>query len=93
VQEQVDAATSKLTARNRRQRDAEQDSAADPSPEVQALHRVFREMGRKQRATRRQAGLPPFPAVRDAALAFRRAPTFAALLGVAGSLEEVGLLS
>jgi len=50
-------------------------------------------MGRSQRAARRQTGLPPFPVVREAAVAFRRAPSFAALVGVAASLDEVGLLS
>jgi hypothetical protein len=96
VQEQVDAATSKLSPNKRRRRPAEQSarfSPRDTPQELRALQRVFREMGRSQRAARHQAGLAPSPVVREAAQAFRRAPSFTALVGVAASLDEVGLLS
>jgi len=96
VQEQVDTARAHLQTSKRRRRPVERTAQLDSeerSPEVRALHQVFREMGRSQRATRRQAGLPPFPVVREAAHAFRRAPSFSSLVGVAASLDEVGLLS
>jgi hypothetical protein len=95
VQEQVDAAISKPLPTKRRRRHAEQPtlSRGDSPQELRALQRVFREMGRSQRAARRQAGLAPSPVVREAAQAFRRAPSFTALVGVAASLDEVGLLS
>ncbi len=61
--------------------------------ELQALRRVFRDMGRTQRTTRRQTGQAPSPIVREAARAFRRAPSLSALVLVAASLDEAGLLS
>jgi hypothetical protein len=93
VQEQVNAATSKLPTDKRRRREGQHLSISGRPREIRALYSVFREMGRSQRAARRQTGLPPFPVVREAAVAFRRAPSFAALVGVAASLDEVGLLS
>jgi hypothetical protein len=96
VQEQVDAATSRLSPNKRRRRHVKQPAQllpGDSPQELRALQRVFREMGRSQRAARRQAGLAPSPVVREAAHAFRRAPSFAALVGVAASLDEVGLLA
>jgi hypothetical protein len=95
VQEQVDAATSRLSPNKRRRRPREQPAQLLPGDgqELRALQQVFREMGRSQRAARRQAGLAPSPVVREAAQAFRRAPSFTALVGVAASLDEVGLLS
>jgi hypothetical protein len=50
-------------------------------------------MGRTQRTARRQTGQAPSPVVREAALAFREAPSLSALVLVAASLDEVGLLS
>jgi hypothetical protein len=50
-------------------------------------------MGRTQRSARRQTGQAPSPVVRDAARAFRQAPSLSALVLVAASLDEVGLLS
>jgi hypothetical protein len=96
VQEQVSAATSKRPTGKRPGRRVDklaQASAGDHPEELRALHRVFREMGRSQRAARRQTGSPPSPVVREAARAFRRAPSFTALVSVAASLDEVGLLS
>ena len=61
--------------------------------EMRALRRVFREMGRTQRTTRRQTGQAPSPVVREAARAFRQAPSMSALVVVAASLDEAGLLS
>jgi hypothetical protein len=96
VQEQVSAATSKRPSPKRPGRRTDklaQFSAADHPEELRALRRVFREMGRSQRAARLQTGSPPSPVVREAARAFRRAPSFTALVSVAASLDEVGLLS
>jgi hypothetical protein len=65
----------------------------DDRQEVRALRRVFRDMGRAQRTARHQSGQEPSPVVRDAARAFRRAPSLSALVLVAASLDEVGLLA
>ena len=95
VQERVDAATAKLIA-HRRQR-----KSSEPFAELQggespvgreALRHVFRDIGRNQRSARRQTGQAPSPVVRQAALAFRENPSLPALVLVAASLDEVGLL-
>ena len=57
-----------------------------------ALRQVFREMGVAQRQFRRERGQAPVPAVRDAAAAFREAPSLTALVAVAASLETAGML-
>lgn len=67
--------------------------ATESPRELRAMKLVFREMGRAQRATRRERGQEPSPAVREAALAFRRTPSLPALVLVAVSLDEVGLLA
>ena len=95
VRERVDRAAATLGAGRSERR------GAKPAPtlssgvprEVRALRRVFREMGRTQRTARRQTGQAPSPVVREAALAFREAPSLSALVLVAASLDEVGLLS
>ena len=95
VRERVATAASRLDhgARAGRRRSSDTSAQADTKPpEVWALRWVFRDMGRTQRAMRRETGQPPFPAVRTAAIAFRRAPSLNALVGVAASLEEVNLL-
>jgi hypothetical protein len=56
------------------------------------MRRVFREMGQNQRQYRLQTSQPPYPVVRDAAIAFRRAPSLVTLVCVAASLDELGLL-
>ncbi len=63
-----------------------------PRP-TRALWRVFHDLGTTSRQLRRETGAPPVPAVRDAAQAFRRAPSLANLLAVATLLNEHGLLS
>jgi len=68
-------------------------SSAGGPRELRALRRVFREMGRTQRSTRRQTGQAPSPVVREAARAFRRDPSLSSLVLVAASLDEVGLLA
>lgn len=95
VQERVDAVAAKLTAHERRQQRGTAFIRApegDNSLSRQALRRVFRDMGRNQRTARRQAGQAPSPVVRQAALAFRQNPSLPALVLVAASLDDVGLL-
>ncbi len=94
VQERIDAATDRLSAHQRRarQRDKFTELPGDNPLERQALRHVFREMGRKQRSARRQTGQAPSSIVRQAAVAFRQEPSLPALLLVAASLDEVGLL-
>jgi hypothetical protein len=89
VSERVATAASRLA---RRERSARHRLGGPVSTEAWALRRVFRDMGRTQRAMRRQSGQAPFAVVRTAADAFKREPTLAALVGVAATLEEVGLL-
>jgi hypothetical protein len=82
VRQRVEDANARL--RQRRTTDA---AASEP-----ALRRVYRDMGRAQRAIRRRTGRAPVAAVRTAALAFAEAPSLAALVTVAASLEAVDLL-
>jgi hypothetical protein len=95
VRERVDKAAATLGHSGRSERRGKPAltlGSAGPR-EVRALRRVFREMGRTQRTARRQSGQAPSPVVREAALAFREAPSMSALVLVAASLDEVGLLS
>jgi hypothetical protein len=95
VRERVDKAAATLGQAGRSERRGKPAltlGSAGPR-EVRALRRVFREMGRTQRTARRQTGQAPSPVVREAARAFREAPSLSALVLVAASLDEVGLLS
>ncbi|CAN5877600.1 hypothetical protein BH24GEM1_BH24GEM1_10100 [soil metagenome] len=92
VRERVDKAAASLGDK-RRERRGTQTLGSKAPRELRALRRVFREMGRTQRTARRQTGQAPSPVVRDAARAFRAAPSMSALVLVAASLDEVGLLS
>jgi hypothetical protein len=96
VRERVDKAAATLGTAGRHERrgaKSAQTLSSGPPREVRALRRVFREMGRTQRTARRQTGQAPSPVVREAARAFRQAPSMSALVLVAASLDEVGLLS
>jgi hypothetical protein len=96
VRERVDRAAATLGQAGRGERRGSKpvQTLGSAAPrEVRALRRVFREMGRTQRRARRQTGQSPSPVVRDAARAFREAPSLSALVLVAASLDEVGLLS
>jgi len=96
VQERVAAAAASLASRRRgdRRRKLLTDFRGSANPtDLQALRRVFVDMGRDQRIARHQTGQAPSPVVRQAALAFRQAPSLSALVLVAASLEEIGLLS
>lgn len=95
VQDRVHTVTTKLASHRRgtQRRDLPtQLGGSNHSPELQALNHVFRDMGRTQRSARRQKGQAASSAVRQAALAFRENPSLPALVLVAASLDEVGLL-
>jgi hypothetical protein len=62
------------------------------SREASSLRRVFNELAITHRQFRRRSGLHASPALRDAARAFKEAPSFLALVTVAAFLEEDGLL-
>jgi hypothetical protein len=96
VRERVDKAAASLGDEGRPERRGVKPVrtlGSGPPREMRALRRVFREMGRTQRTARRQTGQAPSPVVREAARAFRRDPSLSALVLVAASLDEVGLLS
>jgi hypothetical protein len=96
VRERVDKAAASLGDGERHERRGVKPArtlGSGPPREMRALRRVFREMGRTQRTARRQTGQAPSPVVREAARAFRRDPSLSALVLVAASLDEVGLLS
>jgi hypothetical protein len=93
VRERVNRAAASLGTEQRGERRTAPPSDSGAPREMRALRRVFREMGRTQRTTRRQSGQAPSPVVREAARAFRRDPSLSALVLVAASLDEVGLLS
>jgi hypothetical protein len=96
VQERVAAAAASLATSRRgdRHRKLPTDFRGSANPtDMQALRRVFVDMGRDQRIARHQTGQAPSPVVRQAALAFRQAPSLSALVLVAASLDEIGLLS
>ncbi len=57
-----------------------------------ALWDVFNNFGDARREQRRQTGERPLPGLRDATIAFRRAPSMATLVAVAAFLDERGLL-
>ncbi len=60
---------------------------------TRALWRVFHEFGSAYRRQRRESGVGPLEDVRDAAEAFRRAPTLTSLVAVASVLDGHGLMS
>lgn len=95
VQERVNSAAARIAAaaRAHRRRKAPVLGSSGKRPqEVQALYRVFHEMGRSQRSARRETGQAPSPIVKQAAQAFQETPSIASLVLVAASLDEVGLL-
>jgi hypothetical protein len=80
----------------RRQRAAASSHGTPPSPEAareaRSLRRVFLELGDAHREHRLRTGQHGSPALRDAAIAFKRAPSLASLAVVAGLLDEIGIL-
>ena len=73
------------SAMDRRQGTARRDRAA--------LRVVFTELGASYRDFRRRTGTEPSPRVREAAEAFKHAPSLASLVAVAGQLVDIGVLS
>lgn len=61
--------------------------------EAHALRNVFRDLGDTHRQYRRRTGQPGAPALRDAAYAFREAPSLTSLVAVAAFLDELGILA
>ena len=80
----------------RRQRSGAAASAAGTTPEAtreaRSLRQVFLELGDAHRQHRLRTGQHGSAALRDAALAFKRAPSLTSLAVVAGMLDEVGIL-
>lgn len=62
------------------------------SHEASSLRRVFNELAITHRQFRLRSGQHASPALRDAARAFKEAPSFPTLVSVAAFLEEDGLL-
>ena len=60
---------------------------------VAALWAVFNNLGEARREQRKATGEKPLPGLREATLAFRRAPSMTALVAVAAYLDERGLLT
>jgi len=63
-----------------------------PTREASSLRRVFNELAVTHRQFRLRSGQPASPALRDAARAFKEAPSLPSLVVVAAFLEEDGLL-
>ncbi|HYN21391.1 MAG TPA: hypothetical protein VE078_10565 [Thermoanaerobaculia bacterium] len=63
-----------------------------PTREASSLRRVFNELAITHRQFRLRSGQHASPALRDAARAFKEAPSFPSLVVVAAFLEEDGLL-
>jgi hypothetical protein len=81
----------------RRQRSAALSSVTPRAPEAErearALRRIFLELGDAHREYRLRTGQHASPALRDAAFAFKRAPSLTSLAVVAGMLDEAGILA
>lgn len=63
------------------------------TPEIRSLRHVFQELGDTHRQHRRQTGEHVPPALREAALAFKGAPSLRTLVAVAAFVEEEGILA
>lgn len=87
--------TAQRAGRGRRQRATAASSAgstAAATREARSLRQVFLELGDAHRQHRLRTGQHGSPALRDAAHAFKRAPSLTSLAVVAGMLDEVGIL-
>jgi hypothetical protein len=82
--------------RTRSQRVVPTIEAGTPTParshEANSLRRVYNELAITHRQFRLRSGQHASPALRDAARAFKEAPSFPTLVTVAAFLEEDGLL-
>lgn len=63
------------------------------TPEIRSLRHVFQELGDTHRKYRKQTGEHVPPALREAALAFKGAPSLGTLVAVAAFVEEDGILA
>ena len=66
--------------------------APEMAREARSLRRVFTEFGDAHRQYRLRTGQHTSPALREAAYAFKRAPSLTSLVVVAAFLDEDGLL-
>ena len=66
--------------------------AGGPTREASSLRRVFNELAVTHRQFRLRSGQHSSPALREAARAFKEAPSMPSLVAVAAFLEEDGLL-
>ncbi len=93
---EVGLALDRPSRRPRRQRPPTLASAAPTAPdaerEARSLRQVFLELGDAHRRHRQLTGQHASPALRDAAWAFKKAPSLTSLAVVAGFLDEDGLL-
>lgn len=89
------SATRPRSSRHRAELDplaAEVTRTAEQVREVRSLRRVFEDLGLSYRQYRRQTGAPVSPAVRAAAVRFRKELSVPSLVTVAGHLEELNIL-
>jgi hypothetical protein len=98
VGERVAAATQSLerrsgSARPRTRRGKPAPPVVEAPVPAQSLRLVFRELGDTHRKYRMRTGEAGTPALREAAHAFKREPSVAALASVAAHLDELGLLA
>jgi hypothetical protein len=66
--------------------------AAPLTHEMRALRLVYHTLGQEHRRYRQRTGQPVPPALKAAALAFKREPSLVSLVPVAGFLDDLGLL-
>lgn len=90
----LDSASASRRPRKRHRRAVSPAAAQTPEAarEARSLRRVFLELGDVHRRHRRQTGQYGSPALRNAAFAFKRAPSLTSLAVVAGLLDEAGIL-
>jgi hypothetical protein len=96
VEQRVAQATQALERTRRARRpSAGRLRRSTPAPDVEqaSLRAVFRELGDTHRQYRARTGQAGTPALREAAHAFKRAPTLPALVTVAAFFDELGLLA
>ena len=61
--------------------------------QTRSLRRVFHDLGNSYRRYRRRTGEPVKPALREAAVKFREAPSLTSLVSVAAFLDEMEILT
>ncbi len=91
------ASASRPRARRARQTASARLSAPSAEEAAEArqaasLKQVFRELGETHRQYRQRTGQAATPPLREAAFAFKRAPTLPALVAVTAFFDELGIL-